>query len=155
MRSRAIAVLDRIRLIKERIEQDAIAWRAKRITFGEFLVNCIPGRIRNRFLNSSQTLRSSRQDAVDYSSSVLNYVRGLAAKYRAAPIRANISIFYSQAEASRVLLLKDRGWKRLAHGEFELKNVPGDHFSLLDEPNVGQIAQAIKRSLDGAIERRD
>jgi thioesterase domain-containing protein len=52
-------------------------------------------------------------------------------------------------------LLKDRGWKRLAHGEFELKNVPGDHFSLLDEPNVGQIAQAIKRSLDGAIERRD
>jgi thioesterase domain-containing protein len=82
-------------------------------------------------------------------------VRGLAAKYRAAPIRANISIFYSKAEASRVLLLKDRGWKRLARGEFELKTVPGNHFSLLDEPNVEQIAHAIKRSLDGAIERRD
>jgi thioesterase domain-containing protein len=100
-------------------------------------------------------MATSRQEAVDYSLDLLNYVRGLARSYRPKPIRAPIKLFLSKAESKRWFLTKNRAWDRLSGKGFNLTVVSGDHFSILDSPNVKPIAHAIKAALANSSADQD
>jgi thioesterase domain-containing protein len=43
------------------------------------------------------------------------------------------------------------GWQQLAMGGLEVHEIPGDHFSILKEPHVGQLAQTLTMAIDGAL----
>jgi aspartate racemase len=45
------------------------------------------------------------------------------------------------------------GWDRLAGGGIEVREIPGDHLSIIDEPQVSYLATELRASLDKAYER--
>ena len=147
LQARVVNLFDAVRLIKERVRQDWRSWRAGRIPLSEFLTNCIPGRIRRKFAKAGTELTTSRQEAVDYSLHILNYIRGLARSYKPEPIKAPIKLFLSKTESKRWFLAKNRAWDRLSGQGFNLTVVPGDHFSILDSPNVEPVARVIEAAL--------
>lgn len=147
LRKGLVDLFDRVRLIRERIGHDWQKWRAGRIPLSEFLINCIPGRIRQRFMTGRASIVSSRQDAVDYSSQLLDYVRRLARAYDAKPVNARIHLFLSEAESRRWFLKKARGWDRFAGKGLTHTTIPGDHFSLLENPNVELMALVINAAI--------
>jgi yersiniabactin nonribosomal peptide synthetase len=69
--------------------------------------------------------------------------------YRAEPIRADLSVL--RASEGRVsefaghpdAALPDWGWRRLTSGTVHCTQVPGTHYTILDEPNVGALAQQV------------
>jgi thioesterase domain-containing protein len=47
----------------------------------------------------------------------------------------------------------DFGWSRLALGGVEVVDVPGDHMSMMQKPNVGVLAARIDDALQQATDR--
>jgi thioesterase domain-containing protein len=48
----------------------------------------------------------------------------------------------------------EAGWQQLAMDGLEVHEIPGDHFSILKEPHVGQLAQTLTAAIDGALRVR-
>ncbi|HXM55422.1 MAG TPA: amino acid adenylation domain-containing protein [Candidatus Dormibacteraeota bacterium] len=65
-------------------------------------------------------------------------------RYRAEPLDAPVSVFHATEEAD-----DKRGWARLG-ARFEHRTVPGSHYTMLQEPHVAALAEALGGSLDGA-----
>ena len=67
-------------------------------------------------------------------------------KYRCAPTAVPVSIFGSEhsREAWHDVSL---GWAAKLRGDCELVAIPGEHFSVFDEPHVAVLADRIRRTL--------
>jgi amino acid adenylation domain-containing protein len=76
--------------------------------------------------------------------------------------RANLrayAAYQPRPQAGRLLLLRaaegpkgapeDLGWAEIAGADLQIVTVPGDHFSMLAEPNVAALAEEIERVLKG------
>lgn len=67
-------------------------------------------------------------------------------KYRAHPLTVATSLFRSASTRAKK---GDNalGWTGTLLGDFEIVEVPGNHFSIFDEPNVATLAERIDRTL--------
>jgi amino acid adenylation domain-containing protein len=70
--------------------------------------------------------------------------------YLVPPVPCSITLFKaSEQQESRRNEIIDQ-WRALASAAFEVQLIPGNHFSMLREPNVEFLADALKKSLDEA-----
>jgi aspartate racemase len=67
--------------------------------------------------------------------------------YTPKPFNGKLSVFKAKGSWGRM----DMGWHGLAQGGFEIELVPGDHYTMITEPNVAHIAQLLKTRIQ-AIE---
>lgn len=66
--------------------------------------------------------------------------------YRPKPYPGTIVLLQADRRAGRRTAYG--GWRRLAAGGLDLRSVPGDHFSLVKEPDVKTVAAEIRAYLD-------
>ena len=67
-------------------------------------------------------------------------------KYRPSGLRVPITLFRASEKALRGLG-EENGWKQFANAGIEIIELDGDHGNILNEPNVRQLAAAIKAKL--------
>ena len=77
-----------------------------------------------------------------------------AVAYKPKPIGARV-LALQPAERPEVRDLSVSWAPHIELGSFEVRDVPGDHFTMFEEPNVGAIAKCIKANLrDNVVEFR-
>jgi len=71
-----------------------------------------------------------------------------ALNYRPRPYPGKVTLFRAKqrpaGKASDIFL----GWDKVAGGGMEVHEVPGDHVSLMREPQVGELADVLRRCLE-------
>jgi thioesterase domain-containing protein len=75
-------------------------------------------------------------------------------KYRSRPLAVPVSLYRCAASSDKkedVAL----GWSQILRGDFESVEVPGDHFSMFEEPHVTILAERITRTLSLVNAARD
>ncbi|HYO16637.1 MAG TPA: non-ribosomal peptide synthase/polyketide synthase [Thermoanaerobaculia bacterium] len=89
-------------------------------------------------------------------------VRHLTRLYQ-ANARAMVSYALPACDSRITLLLGTESpsrervgeWRRIAAGDLEVLEIPGDHYTLLREPRVGDLAAALRSHIDRAQEQGD
>lgn len=71
-----------------------------------------------------------------------------SASYVPRPYSGKITFFRSAERSIRDSDGPQAGWGKLTAGELEIVDVPGDHNNILDEPQVGVLAQRLKARLE-------
>lgn len=78
--------------------------------------------------------------------------RTAARAYAAAPLAAPLLLLRAEGSAYARPGLPDGGWHAVARGGWSMQTLPGDHYSMLLPPNLGQLAAILQRALDAAEE---
>jgi thioesterase domain-containing protein len=70
-----------------------------------------------------------------------------------AASRSGISRLIRTGRAKIRAILKDQalGWGQLAGDGIKIYNVPGNHYTMLAEPHVQQLAKQLQSCLDGSL----
>ena len=68
-------------------------------------------------------------------------------EYEALPYPGRVTLFRSRSSPLFHSFEPDLGWTRLAKGGLEIKNIPGNHVSIMREPHVRQLADCFRASL--------
>jgi len=76
-------------------------------------------------------------------------------RYRPSVFPGAITLFRASEKALRGLENAENGWRRYAAGGLEVHEIDGDHGNILNEPNVRQLATALRARLDIAAGRFD
>ena len=74
---------------------------------------------------------------------IINTYHKAVLAYTAAPYAGHLTLFRSQDAWGP----PDLGWKDLATGGLDVQEFPGDHVSMLREPNVGKLVRAMRRRI--------
>jgi thioesterase domain-containing protein/acyl carrier protein len=75
-------------------------------------------------------------------------------KYRPSTFSVPLTLFRASEKALRGLSDAQNGWQRYAAGGLEVHEIDGDHGNILNEPNVRQLAAALRARLDLAKSER-
>jgi thioesterase domain-containing protein len=75
-------------------------------------------------------------------------------KYRPTVFPGAVTLFRASEKALRGLDNAQNGWQQYAAGGVEIHEVDGDHGNILNEPNVRQLAAALRARLDQARAER-
>jgi thioesterase domain-containing protein len=67
-----------------------------------------------------------------------------ATTYRPGPYPGPVQLILAQQGPAPDQ--RAQGWRRLTRGQFSLHHLPGDHYQLLRQPTVGQLAQIVSPS---------
>ena len=78
--------------------------------------------------------------------SAWKWIARLQATYRPKPYNGPITLFLANEELHFSKWIR-QGWAKWAAGEFEVVVVPGDHFTMIEEPNVRVLAAHFKDRL--------
>ena len=68
--------------------------------------------------------------------------------YEAHPFPGRVVLFRAAEQARPVDATPDLGWARLALGGVEIREVPGDHLSMIHDPHVQILAEQIAQSIE-------
>lgn len=71
-------------------------------------------------------------------------------KYRPSPVSVPLILFRASEKALRGLDGSENGWQQYAAGGLEIHEIDGDHGNILNEPNVRQLAAALRARLERA-----
>jgi amino acid adenylation domain-containing protein len=74
--------------------------------------------------------------------------------YRPTEFSVPVTLFRASEKALRGLDGAQNGWQKYALGGLEIQEIDGDHGNILNEPNVRQLAAAIRARLDLARSER-
>jgi len=74
-------------------------------------------------------------------------------RYVPEPYSGALTLFRAQKDAAKDAAGRDYGWRRWALAGVEVCSVPGDHFSMVFEPQVGRLAEQLRSRLSEAAER--
>ncbi len=66
-----------------------------------------------------------------------------------APCRVPVRLIVSRYGSEYAPRAKDRGWSKFALAGLEVRQVPGDHFSMLEEPHVSALGAQLREFLEG------
>jgi amino acid adenylation domain-containing protein len=69
------------------------------------------------------------------------------ARYQGGPCAAPLLLLRAEEPAGLALLEPDRGWQRTAGRPAEVHEIPGDHYTLLQEPGVERLALVVREQL--------
>jgi thioesterase domain-containing protein/acyl carrier protein len=72
------------------------------------------------------------------------------ARYRPSPCASDITVVATDALSAKFRADEGLGWQPLTSGRVHVHAVPGDHMSLLKEPDVAALAARLSACLDGA-----
>ncbi|HKQ73506.1 MAG TPA: alpha/beta fold hydrolase, partial [Blastocatellia bacterium] len=70
--------------------------------------------------------------------------------YRPKPIAARITLFQADEQLRTLRSKKTPNWNRLSDAGVDLHRIPGNHFTIVNEPNVGSLARFLRQSLEAA-----
>jgi thioesterase domain-containing protein len=76
-------------------------------------------------------------------------------KYRPSPFSVPLTLFRASEKALRGLDDSQNGWQKYAAGGLEIHEIDGDHGNILNEPNVRQLAAALRARIERAMTERD
>jgi thioesterase domain-containing protein/acyl carrier protein len=71
-----------------------------------------------------------------------------AQAYQPRPYTGKVTLFRARAQARSRAFDPDKGWRALALGGVEIREIPGSHHTLLAEPYVGELARHLRQALD-------
>ncbi len=75
--------------------------------------------------------------------------------YRPKKLSAPMALFRASRQSiSHAALDPALGWRELAAGGLEIRNIEGNHGSILKEPQVSKLAKLLSEELDAAVEHR-
>jgi amino acid adenylation domain-containing protein len=89
------------------------------------------------------TYGDRQQNAEAYDTWLLNYLENLMQGYEPQPYEGKISLFRSYEEPRGLWIDQAMGWGAFARGGVEVTVIPGDHYSVFDEPGVKELAASI------------
>ncbi len=69
-------------------------------------------------------------------------------RYEPQPYPGRITLFRAQEQPPESPPERDMGWAALAQGGVDVRDVPGDHLSMLQEPHVRVLAEEMQRCLE-------
>ena len=69
-------------------------------------------------------------------------------RYEPQPYPGCITLFRAQEQPPEAPSERDMGWAALAQGGVDVRDVPGDHLSMLQEPHVRVLAKEMRRCLE-------
>jgi len=69
-------------------------------------------------------------------------------EYRAEIYSGRLTLFRAITHSQESFYGKDLGWRRVAVGGLEIVDVPGDHLSILEHPNVEVLAEMFRAGLE-------
>ncbi|HSE87958.1 MAG TPA: non-ribosomal peptide synthetase [Candidatus Binatia bacterium] len=124
-----------------------VGWRYKLHWFGYHvgqLVRTGPGHLLER-LRHAQKLRRPELRATQVEAQI----RAQARKgYRAQPYPGDITLFRALARYGPAYSMDEfLGWRDITQGRLEVHEIPGDHYSMLNSPNVELLAQKLRTYL--------
>jgi len=86
---------------------------------------------------------------------LINRVQAVAwSNYKPKEYPGRITLFRSEESVAEARGRPDLGWGELAKGGVEIHDVPGDHISMLQEPNVQVLARRLYESLSALQESK-
>ncbi|MEM7334079.1 MAG: amino acid adenylation domain-containing protein [Chloroflexota bacterium] len=68
--------------------------------------------------------------------------------YQPKQIKTNVALFRTKARALFRSHDPFMGWKKLTRGDVNIHMVEGEHFNILEQPNVASLADALKQELE-------
>jgi len=68
--------------------------------------------------------------------------------YTPRPAAGRTALFVTLGNPERDSLGTDLGWGRLVGGDLAVSELPGDHYSLLREPGVEELADRLRQCLE-------
>ena len=134
---------------KHRLLASKFAFHWKRLMQTE--IRDLFGYLRKRAVGGATQIRERKSDQVDPFEHVLN---SAAISYDPKPIAARV-LALQPADRPEIRDLRASWAHLMKHGSIEVRDIPGDHVSMLDEPNVSALAKCINsRLLDNVVEIR-
>ena len=88
----------------------------------------------NRFLKNGGTVPTRLRNF-----HIIDTYDRAAMNYTPRPYRGKLTVFKAEHSWGP----NEMGWESLAKGGLEVRIVPGDHYTVIEEPNVGQLAKEI------------
>jgi thioesterase domain-containing protein len=82
-----------------------------------------------------------------YDDWLLGYTNAILRAYKPEPIGAHLTVFRSAGEPSGPFLDPKLGWEGMASKGVDLVVVPGDHYSVFEEPGVSFMAKCIEAAM--------
>ena len=76
----------------------------------------------------------------------------LVRRYRPDPYEGDMVLLRAEGQIRRRFYTTETiGWDTLVRGHIEVRTVPGDHLTLVREPNVGVVASTLRASIERAL----
>jgi thioesterase domain-containing protein/acyl carrier protein len=75
---------------------------------------------------------------------------GALAGYVARPYRGPMTLFLAGEREGEVTVDMTRNWQRLAQGDLQVHQLPGDHYTLLRSPHVKALGEHLRACVAGA-----
>jgi thioesterase domain-containing protein len=95
-----------------------------------------------------RALRRPEMRVTQAEAEIRQYARD---NYRAQPYAGDIILFRALNRYGPAYSMDEYlGWKDITRGTLEVHDVPGDHYSMLNPPNVEALAQKLRAYLPGA-----
>jgi amino acid adenylation domain-containing protein len=107
----------------------------------------VTDRLLRRFRSRAERSREYAEIELDKGNEVdaaVNYMRR-----DLRPCRVPLRIVVSRYGSRLAPRAPDRGWSRFAGAGFEICEIAGDHFSIVQEPHVGALGAQLKQFVDG------
>jgi len=92
----------------------------------------------NRFLKNGGTVPTRLRNF-----HIIDTYDRAAMSYTARPYKGKLTVFKAEHSWGP----NEMGWESLAKGGLDVRIVPGDHYTVIEEPNVGQLAKEIGKQL--------
>jgi thioesterase domain-containing protein/acyl carrier protein len=84
---------------------------------------------------------------------ISNYL--IQTKYTIKPYRGNVTVFFSNSTRDRykdaVFFCPSMGWEKFVDGRVESYFVPGEHTTMIQPPNVKEMARIVEECLERAV----
>jgi thioesterase domain-containing protein/acyl carrier protein len=71
-------------------------------------------------------------------------------RYQPKPIAVRITLFQADEQPRKLLSKKPQNWNTLSETGVDLYRIPGNHFTIVNEPNVQSLARLLRQSLEAA-----
>ena len=122
--------------------------RAGRKSFSDFIADrAIARRFYRGRRRGEVTLEPAYAAAQAYDDWLLNYTDAMLRVYKPEPIGGRLIVFRSAGEPSGLFLDPKLGWGGMAADGVDLIVVPGDHYSVFEEPGVSFMAKCIEAAM--------
>jgi len=94
-----------------------------------------------------KNLEKSVNDTAEQRAQVIETLDVAMENYRPAPYSGQVALFFAREGNMRSWVFARAGWGNLLTGKVEIHDLPGDHHTVLEEPQVQALATKLRRYL--------
>ena len=96
----------------------------------------------------SESKKKSSNDATEQRAQVIETLDVAMENYSPDPYSGRVALFFARNGGLRSWLFARAGWGNLLQGKVEIHDLPGDHHTVLEEPQVQALAEKLKGYLN-------